>query len=126
MMTPARWGQRDAHALLREEPFIRYNRNLGGGKQADAYLRKAGIVPRERFELSSLPAIAMLVDRGLGVSLAPDASVPWWRGLRVIRLPLADQPYRRRFGIIWLRASVRTRLILALVEQARKAVSRST
>jgi DNA-binding transcriptional LysR family regulator len=86
VMAPARWGQRDAHALLREEPFIRYNRILGGGKQADAYLRKAGIVPRERFELSSLPAIAMLVDRGLGVSLAPDASVPWWRGLRVARL----------------------------------------
>jgi DNA-binding transcriptional LysR family regulator len=126
VMAPARWGQRDAHALLREEPFIRYNRTLGGGKQADAYLRKAGIVPHERFELSSLPAVAMLVDRGLGVSLAPDASVQWWRGLRVARLPLADQPYRRRFGIVWPRASVRTRLILALVEQARKAVSRST
>ena len=126
VMAPARWGQRDANALLREEPFIRYNRTLGGGKQADAYLRKAGIVPRERFELSSLPTIAMLVDRGLGVSLAPDASVPWWRGLRVARLPLADQPYRRRFGVIWPRASVRTRLILALVEQARKAVSRAT
>jgi DNA-binding transcriptional LysR family regulator len=125
VMAPARWGQRDAHTLLREEPFIRYNRTLGGGKQADAYLRKAGIVPRERFELSSLPAIAMLVDRGLGVSLAPDASVQWWRGLRVAKLPLADQPYRRRFGVIWPRASVRTRLILALVEQARRAVSRS-
>jgi DNA-binding transcriptional LysR family regulator len=126
VMAPARWAQRDAHTLLREEHFIRYNRALGGGKQADAYLRKAGIIPRERFELSSVPAIAMLVDRGLGVSLAPDASVPWWRGLRVARLPLADQPYRRRLGVIWPRASVRMRLILALVEQARKAVSRST
>ena len=125
VMVPARWGGRDAHELLREEPFIRYNRRLGGGKQADAYLRKAGIVARERFELSSLPAIAMLVDRGLGVSLAPDASVPWWRGLRVARLPLPDQPYRRRFGIIWPRASVRTRLIQTLVGQARKAVSRA-
>lgn len=124
----ARWGQRDPHALLREEPLIRrnYNRHLGGGKQADAYLCKAGIVPRERFELSSLPAIAMLVDRGLSVSLAPDASVPWWRGLRVTKLALADQPYRRRFGIIWPRASVRTRLINALVGQARNAVARST
>jgi DNA-binding transcriptional LysR family regulator len=126
VMAPSRWGHRDAHALLREEPLIRYNRHLGGGKQADAYLRKAGISPRERFELSSLPAIAMLVDRGLGVSLAPDASVPWWRGLRVAKLSLADQPYRRRFGIIWPRASVRTRLILALVDQARKAVARSS
>jgi DNA-binding transcriptional LysR family regulator len=124
VMAPPKWARRDAHALLREEPFIRYNRALSGGKQADGYLRKVGIVPRERFQLSSLPAIAMLVDRGLGVSLAPDASVPWLRGLRVARLPLADQPYRRRLGVIWPRASVRTRLIQTLVEQARKAVAR--
>lgn len=123
VLAPTRWGERDAHDLLRDEPFIRYNPRLGGGKQADDYLRKKGIVPHERFELSSLPAIVMLVDRGLGVSLAPDASVPWARGLRIARLPLADQPYRRRFGIIYPRASVRTRIILALVEQARRAVS---
>ncbi len=126
VMAPARWSRSDAHTLLRERPFIRFDRTLGGGRQADAYLRKAGIVPRERFELSSLPAIAMLVDRGLGVSLAPDASVPWWRNLRVARLPLADQPYRRRFGVVWPRASVRTRLIAALVEQASRAVARSS
>lgn len=125
VLAPSRWGKRDAHELLRGELFIRYDRRLAGGKQADEYLRKAGIVPRERFELSSLPAIALLVDRGLGVSLAPDASVAGSRGLRVARLPLADQPYRRRCGVVWPRASVRSRLILALVEQARKAVSRA-
>lgn len=124
VMAPPKWSARDAHDLLREQPFIRYNPSLGGGKQADGYLRKVGITPRERFQLSSLPAIAMLVDRGLGVSLAPDASVPWLRGLRVARLPLPDQPYHRRLGIIWPRASVRTRLIQALVQQARKAVAR--
>ncbi|WP_310733654.1 LysR family transcriptional regulator [Aquincola tertiaricarbonis] len=121
VMAPPRWAGRDALALLREEPFIRYDRALSGGKQADMFLRKAGIVPRQRFTLSSLPAIAMLVDRGLGVSLAPDASVPWLRGLRVARIPV-DDPYRRRLGVIWPRASVRTRLIKALVQAARKAV----
>lgn len=121
VMAPGKWSRRNAHALLREEAFIRYNRNLAGGKQADAYLRKAAIVPRERFELSSLPAIAMLVDRDLGVSLAPDASAPWWRGLRVARIPVPDQLYRRRLGFIWLRASVRSRLILALLDQTGKA-----
>ena len=124
VMAPPKWGQRDAHELLREQPYIRYNPALAGGKQADVYLRKVGIVPRERFELSSLPAIAMLVDRGLGVSLAPDASVPWLRGLRVTRLPVPDQTYRRRLGVIWPRASLRTRLIRALVDAARKAVAR--
>ncbi len=124
VMAPPRWAGRDPHALLREEPFIRYDRALGGGKQADAYLRRIGITPRERFQLSSLPAIAMLVDRGLGVTLAPDASVPWLRGLRVARLAVPDQPYRRRLGIVWPRTSVRTRLIRSLVDEARKVVAR--
>lgn len=124
VMAPTKWSRRDAQELLREEPFIRFNRNLGGGKQADAYLRKVGIVPRERFELSSLPAIAMLVDRGLGVSLAPDVSGPLWHGIRVARIALSDHDYRRRLGVIWPRASVRTRLILALVHQARRTVVR--
>jgi len=123
VIAPSRWGRRAPHNLLRDEPFIRYNPSLSGGKQADAYLRKAGITPHERFELSSLPAIAMLVDRGLGVSLAPDASVPWWRGLRVARIGLEDQSYRRRFGIVWPRSSVRARLVQALLEQARNAIS---
>ena len=97
-------------------------RELGGGKQADRYLRKAGITPHERFELSSLAAIAMLVDRGLGVSLAPDAASPWWPGLRVAKIALPRESELRRFGVLWQRASVRGRLIRALVEQARRVV----
>lgn len=72
LLAPARFAQEDPHELLRREPFIRYDRTLGGGKQADQYLRAARIVPRELFELNALMAIAMMVDRGLGVSLVPD------------------------------------------------------
>lgn len=125
VFAPQRWARRDAHALLAEEPFIRYDRSLGGGKQADRYLRQCGIVPHERFELSSLAAIAMLVDRGLGVSLAPDAATPWWPGLKVARLALPQPSKARRFGMVWERASVRTRWIHALVEQAEQVVARA-
>jgi hypothetical protein len=38
----------------------------------DGYLRKTGIVPNERFEIDGIDAIAVMVDRGLGVSLLPD------------------------------------------------------
>jgi hypothetical protein len=38
----------------------------------DRYLRQTGIRPRERFELDALEAVAVMVDRGLGVSLVPD------------------------------------------------------
>ena len=120
VLAPASQAGRDPHELLRTQPFIRYERTLGGGKQADRWLRKAGIVPRERFELSSLAAIALLVDRGLGVSLAPDTATPWGAGLRVARIALPEATERRRFGIVWPRSAVRGRLIRAFVAEALK------
>ena len=68
---PESMAGRDPHELLATEPLVRYDRNAWGGRQADEYLRANGIVPRERFELNALNAIAVMVDRGLGVSLVP-------------------------------------------------------
>lgn len=122
VLVPQRLARRRAHDVLASEPFIRYDRALGGGKQADRYLRRAGIVPRERFELSSLAAITMLVDRGLGVSLVPDTAT-LWPGLRVTRLALPDAGEIRRFGIVWERRSLRGRLIQGLVDSARQVLA---
>ncbi|SCX73643.1 LysR family transcriptional regulator [Variovorax sp. EL159] len=123
LLAPSRLARRDPHELLRTSPLIRYDRNLGGGKQADRYLRAAGIVPQERFELSSLLAIAMMVDRGLGVSLVPDIASPLLEGQRVTKIPLPLPSEPRRFGILWQRASPRLRLIQGFVESAEIVVS---
>ncbi len=117
VLAPQRWARRDPHELLASEPLIRYDRRLGGGKLADRYLRQAGIQPTERFELDSLAAIAMLVDRGLGVSLTPDIGATWWPGLRVARVPLPIATRSRRFGLLWRRSASRNRLIRALVDE---------
>jgi DNA-binding transcriptional LysR family regulator len=122
VLAPARLARREPHTLLAREPFIRYDRGVGGGKQADRYLRRAGIAPRERFELGSLAAIAMMVDRGLGVSLVPDIASPLTRGLKVARIALPLATESRRFGIAWQRASVRVRLVRGLIESAKGAV----
>jgi DNA-binding transcriptional LysR family regulator len=122
LLAPKAWARRDPHELLRAEPLIRYDRRLGGGQAAERYLRHAGIVPRERFEISSLAAIATLVGRGAGVSLAPDAATAWWPTLPVARLPLPNRSEARRFGMLWPRASSRTRAIEVLVAHARRVV----
>lgn len=110
--------------LLRSRPLIRYDRSLGGGKQADEYLRKAGIVPpQERFELSSLLAIAMMVDRGLGVSLVPDIASPLTSGLNIAKLHLPSEPEPRRFGLLWQRASRADTLVRSFLQQAHLAAS---
>jgi DNA-binding transcriptional LysR family regulator len=118
VLAPSRLAAQDPHELLRREPFIRYDRSLGGGKQADQYLRAAKIVPHELFELNSLMAIAMMVDRGLGVSLMPDIVSPLTANLDVAKLVLPVQTDPRRFGVLWHRASPRGRLIKGFLQCA--------
>lgn len=119
VLAPKRFARRDPHDLLRREPFIRYDRTLGGGKQADQYLRAAKIAPHELFELNSLMAIAMMVDRRLGVSLVPDIVSPMMATLDLVRLPLPMPSEPRRFGLLWHRSSPRARLIKGLLACAR-------
>ncbi|MDQ8729251.1 LysR family transcriptional regulator [Bradyrhizobium sp. LHD-71] len=118
VIAPASMAGSDAHSVLRSEPFIRYGRSLWGGRLVDNYLSRAGIRPKERFELATLDAIAVLVDQGLGVSLVPDWTPPWPEGLSLakLKLPLRAEP--RRLGLLWMKGSARVRLLRAFLEQA--------
>ncbi|WP_233503436.1 LysR family transcriptional regulator [Sphingomonas psychrotolerans] len=118
VLAPARLAHRSPHDLLANEPLIRYDRNQWGGRHADEYLRKAGICPHERFELNALNAIAVMVDRGLGVSIVPDWSPPWPEGINIARLPLPTQEIGRRIGVVWSRSSIRMRLVNILLAEA--------
>jgi DNA-binding transcriptional LysR family regulator len=105
----------DVHTLLATEPFIRYDRTAIGGRLADTYLRRYGIRPRERFELNALEAIAVLVDRGLGVSLGPDWPLSWPAGHTLVRKALPRPFAPRCVGLVWSRATPRVRFVLALL-----------
>jgi len=118
LIAPASVDSRDPYQLLRTQPFVRYDRKHWGGRLADNYLKTTGIVPAERFELDSLEAIAVMVDRGLGISLVPDWAPPWPAGLSLIKIPVAAAAYERRIGLMSLRSSPRLRLIRAFTEAA--------
>lgn len=122
VLAPASTRVRDPHALLRSQPFIRPRLNSWVGRLVEGYLRKAGIRPHERFELDTLEAIAVMVDRGLGVALMHDWAPPWPEGLSVVKIPLADMEFARRLGLIWNRTSVRIRLVHAFREVASVAL----
>lgn len=123
VLAPESMAGCDPHELLATEPLIRYDRNQWGGRLADQYLSAVGIKPRERFELNALNAIAVMVDRGLGVSIVPDWARPWPEGLHLVRLPLPHPFEPRRMGVVWSRTTVRIRLVTAFLEEARKAMS---
>lgn len=117
VLAPASMAGCDPHELLATEPLIRYDRNWWGGHQVDEYLRETGIVPIERFELNSLHAIAVMVDRGLGVALVPDWAAPWPEDLNLVRLALPLECAPRRIGVVWCRSSIRIRLLTAFIEE---------
>jgi DNA-binding transcriptional LysR family regulator len=123
VLVPAAKSDCDPHAILASEPFIRYERSRWGGRLVDGYLRHARIWPRERYELHALDAIAVLVDRGLGVSLVPDWAPPWPEGLSLAKLPLPEHSFARRIGLLWTRASVRLRLVRAFLDEASTALA---
>ena len=119
VLTRAPAQSRKSHAILASEPFIRVDRKLWPGRLVDDYLRKVDIRPRELFEIEKLEAIAVMVDRGLGVSLLPDWAPPWPEGLSLAKLPVpGGRSFARRIGLIWPRASLRLRLVKAFLEQA--------
>jgi DNA-binding transcriptional LysR family regulator len=119
VLTRAPARSRNPYAILKAEPFIRYDRKLWPGRLVDSYLRKVGIRPRELFEIDQFDPIAVMVDRGLGVSLVPDWSPPWPEGLSLAKLPVpGGRSFARRIGLIWPRASLRLRLVKAFLEQA--------
>jgi DNA-binding transcriptional LysR family regulator len=122
VLTRAPAPSRRPHAILASQPFIRLNRGTSWeGRLIDRYLRKHGIRPRERFEIDSIEAIAVMVDRGLGVSLLPDWARPWPESLSLAKTPLPDASFARRIGLVWPRASLRLRLVRAFLEQAAAA-----
>lgn len=117
VLAPPALAHADPLDLLRNEPFIRYDRNKWGGRGPDKYLRELGIQPNERYEVDMLQAIAVMVDLGLGVSLVPDWSAPWPAGIDIVRLPLPERRIGRRIGIVWSRSSIRIKLVNALLDE---------
>jgi DNA-binding transcriptional LysR family regulator len=75
--------------MLREAPFLRFNRSAWTGHLVDEFLRKAGVVPNDAMVLNDVSAIATLVRQGFGVSVLPQLSSKWAQDpeLRIIPIP---------------------------------------
>jgi DNA-binding transcriptional LysR family regulator len=115
---------RDPHDVLRNEPFLRYDRRVWGGRLADRYLREQGIKPRERLEIDGLAVIASLIKHRLGVSLLPDWSAMWEDGGSLVRIPLPGEPPVRRVGFIWTRQGPRAGLAEIVLSEATRYLKR--
>ncbi|MCZ4281729.1 LysR substrate-binding domain-containing protein [Kiloniella laminariae] len=93
------------HDLIRQAPFIRYDRNAWGGRLVERYLRVHQIQVKEFCELDALEAIAVLVNSGLGLALVPDWPQPWIQGLKLDKVILPDTEYARQILLLRKRSS---------------------
>lgn len=107
----------DPLQLLRERPFVRYDRSLWSGQIAENYLRQQRIRPKDRIELDALDAIAVLVDRGVGVSLVPNRALPLPEGLAITKHFLPEPAPQRELGLLWPVTSSHARLIRVVEEE---------
>lgn len=123
LLTSSLEMETDPLSLLRNAPFIRYDRKHWGGRSGDAYLKRIKLNPKEKYELDSLEAIAVLVNKGLGVSLVPNWLPPWPEGLLLQKLPLAGTPFRG-VGIMFPRLASKERLVRAFAVEARDAAKK--
>ncbi|ARP92413.1 LysR family transcriptional regulator [Bordetella genomosp. 9] len=123
LLAPARLVKTEPDALLAAQPFLRYDRRTWGGMLADQYLRQRGLTPRERFEMDSPDGIAILVGRGLGVSLVPDCYRPGSLPRSVAAVPVGGSRLARRLGMLWPARSPYGRLFEALMDEAPRAAA---
>ena len=101
----------DGIELLREQPFIRYDRRHWDGQIADRYLIELGLKPHERFEMDGIDAIAALVEKGLGVSLVPNSYPLRHISTNLVKVSLGDGRPCREIIFVTDRSSPNARFL---------------
>ncbi|WP_457787265.1 LysR family transcriptional regulator [Pseudomonas sp. PL-6] len=95
----------DWRSVIREQPFIRYNRSSFGGRQVERYLRDHSIALQEWIEVDDIQAMLSMVENGLGVAVVPltETILPLPGSVRAIELGPA--PIHREIGALYPRIS---------------------
>ncbi|MFK3795683.1 LysR family transcriptional regulator [Pseudomonas sp. NPDC088444] len=100
LITPKNVRGNDPIQLLRDHPFIRYDRNSFGGRSVTQFLREQKLHVRQALELDELDAIVKMVRSGLGVALVPMAGV-WLENASEVRiLPLGELTFSREIVLL--------------------------
>lgn len=101
---------------LKSQPYIRYDPQSWGGRQAQRYLQDSGITPNIFCTMDDLETTARMVEKGLGVSLVPN----WLaanRGDNILRWqPTADTHYDRHLICLTPAVSARQQAIDAFLK----------
>lgn len=114
--------EEDVFALLRDRPYIRFNRNAVLGTLIDNWIRERRIAVSEAMELDSAEAIASMVNANLGVSIVPRLTVPAPEALPVKRIELGADAPSRILGLAFRSDQIKTQALEALHDALRGVI----
>ena len=118
--------ENDPLLLLRERPFIRFNRNAVLGTLIDNWLLSNRIRVSETMELDSPEAISSMVHANLGVSIVPNLVIKPQDGVPVKRLSLGPDAPHRTLGLIHRKDQSKMQAIDALFEALITVIAQAT
>ena len=91
----------DPAKILKNNPFIRFNRDAVVGTLIETWLQHHSIRVSETMELENLEAISSMVHANLGVSIVPTSCVVNRYALPLKRIPLGPQAPSRVLGLAY-------------------------
>ncbi len=119
----------DPQEILKQCPFLRFDRQAWTGHLVNQALDQCGATVREGMELNSVEAIVALVRQGFGVSIVPQlANVQWSRDRSLRIVPMPGVAVQRHVGLLERKKHSRKRFTDAIkayfLTDARPAKSR--
>lgn len=112
--------------LLREYPYLRFNRHFWVSRRIEDALAQRRIVLRETMELDSLEALALMVRHGLGVSIVPVSHAGFLRFHRLKAVPFCNPPMARLIGLAQRPGGPKRRLASALLAALKEAAAQAS
>lgn len=111
--------------ILRQSPFIRFDRQTWTGHLVNEVLAKCRVTVRDSMELNSVEAIVEIVRQGFGVAIVPQlANVQWGRDRALTVVPLPDVRVQRHVGLLERRRHTRMGFTAAIKEYFKQRVHR--
>ena len=106
---------KDPLQMLRESPFIRFDRETWTGLLVKDVLNQCAVHVRDEMELNSVEAILAIVRQGFGISIVPKLANVRWNEDRELRvIDLADIDVQRRVGLLERSRHARMRFTAAI------------
>lgn len=100
LIAPSETRSRDWRLLLRQQPFVRYDRSSMGGRLISQFLQAQEITVRTAVEMDELSGIVQLVARGLGVALVPRGRPAFPLPQQVRAIALGRAVFHREVGML--------------------------